>query len=706
MQLSETLTIKVEGYKDTYIHATSLILNSEMSQVPAYLVRFGAKERLDEAELIGTKITVDYKVPVHEEDPVTRNFVGVITKVTSLERGYDGASEHYSYEVEFMPKIFAALKYNTKTRVFAKQSFVKIIKAIFTDHGLGEGGDFSIKTKLPVDQQKKIEFVIQDGETDLVFFMRLVEAAGLMWMFDEENKLLITDDATQYLKFSEEYLKTPSYLGDYVPKEWVHGSYGHRSISENKNPFITKKFLTGFWNLRRQVSATPLQANVIGISTDNFAQSAKGETPKAADAKKFSKDTNFGTTQVIVDRAITSKFSQEESDRIRQTWHPETFLVDAPFGSYLPGYTVAMTEEFKKQYKKQQYNAQNAHEFEESFSFAKSYVIKSVSTKFSFSLGIYFSTLELVPVNEKSGLVLPSYNLLNLPISHRKARVSDAEGKTAAQKPAKRVFADADKRKIFAVLEGDGNQATVEIDWVGAPGISSTPYVGNILEDVFAANWQSPPSASRIRYDNSVPHKAAESTIVIGQETPGGENLNKITLTDNTQKPEASKFELVAQANLLIQALLGKEGADFQINAAKDGNKTTVDFTHAGFNINSSVANGKQVVQIKFKDDKQQLHAIELSDQGIIQSTDKDMTFSANGKLRLKADEIILDAQAIRGVAEKILELWGAQAKMTGAKKVEVTGAMLEGRTSSPANFKMGPAEVKPVLPKAPTMKK
>ncbi len=115
-----------------------------------------------------------------------RRYAGVVRRIVQVDVEPSGLS---TYLVEIVPKLWA-LKHTKRYRVFQGASEVEVARKVL--------GGFGIEPELRLDPASypKREIRVQYGESDLAFFVRLLEEAGVSYFFEigaEEPKLVLTD---------------------------------------------------------------------------------------------------------------------------------------------------------------------------------------------------------------------------------------------------------------------------------------------------------------------------------------------------------------------------------------------------------------------------------------------------------------------------------------------------------------------------------
>lgn len=113
-------------------------------------------------------------------------------QVQGMQRGRDGTRVLSTYQLRLVPKLWV-LGQRTNHRIFQRLSIPDIVDELLSEWGVEP--DWRIDR----GKYKKLEYKVQYGESDLRFFSRLLEEAGISYVLldgDEGTKLVLADKLT------------------------------------------------------------------------------------------------------------------------------------------------------------------------------------------------------------------------------------------------------------------------------------------------------------------------------------------------------------------------------------------------------------------------------------------------------------------------------------------------------------------------------
>ncbi|TWT90082.1 Phage-related baseplate assembly protein [Pseudobythopirellula maris] len=145
------------------------------------------RDDIDFSDLLGQSVTVTVDVPGSE----SRSWNGVVTRFSQHKQDEDFT--YYDAVVE--PKL-ALLGLQTGFRVFQDQKVDDVLDTLLD-------GLTVKKTFAHADDRQPHNYCVQYGESDLAFFSRLIEEAGLFYWFehsDDDHTLVLCDDSSQCAK--------------------------------------------------------------------------------------------------------------------------------------------------------------------------------------------------------------------------------------------------------------------------------------------------------------------------------------------------------------------------------------------------------------------------------------------------------------------------------------------------------------------------
>ena len=121
-----------------------------------------------------------------------RIFSGIITRIAQKRTRYgnlpNASGQNYLYEVDIRPKFYLATL-QRRSRVFWKMGLQEVVAKTLDDLGI------AYKWQLK-DSPKDREYIVQYEETDYAFICRLLEAQGICFFFDHQDRKVIFSNNT------------------------------------------------------------------------------------------------------------------------------------------------------------------------------------------------------------------------------------------------------------------------------------------------------------------------------------------------------------------------------------------------------------------------------------------------------------------------------------------------------------------------------
>lgn len=155
----------------------------------------------------------------------------------------DKCTDYCLYSAVLVPRLWKA-GLNIQSRIFQKVTIADIVKTILDENSIG---DYQIK----IGNAPQQEFVVQYAESDLNFISRLMESAGVWYMFSEgalsaeeiengvsKEKLIITDDP-------EEFCSIDGADVVYKPVSGLDKSSGYEQVESVFSLSCRKKVIPG-----------------------------------------------------------------------------------------------------------------------------------------------------------------------------------------------------------------------------------------------------------------------------------------------------------------------------------------------------------------------------------------------------------------------------------------------------------------------------